>query len=303
MTAPARTSPERGSVVRGALVVVNYGSAALLRDNLGSLQALEGVAVIVVDNFCSDEERREVGRLAQERAWDLVLSPNDGFGAGVNLGVARAARRGFETVVVLNPDVRAEGQVLVELLASAARRPQALVVPQSFRPNGVLASSCGSLDLSRGLTRTSPARPAYAERWLSGACFAVSLDLWHRLGGFDEDYFMYWEDVDLSYRAERAGAALVCRDDLRVIHDGGGTQGRGKSALYFFYNCRNRLLFARKHLGPRAQLVWAGHCARYGWNVATRDGRRRPLRQPGQTVVPALAGSLVGLRRLLELRG
>ena len=61
-------------------------------------------------------------------------------------------------------------------------------------------------------------------------------DLWRAVGGFDEDYFLYWEDVDLSLRLLRAGAALEVRHDLEVVHDVGATshdRAEGKSAVYF----------------------------------------------------------------------
>ena len=92
--------------------------------------------------------------------------------------------------------------------------------------------------------------------WLTGACLAVSKQVWQATGGFDPDYFLYWEDVDYSQRAKAVGARLVVRNDLVVTHDVGATQGTGKSAVYLRFNSRNRLLFASKWLPKRIQRRW-----------------------------------------------
>jgi GT2 family glycosyltransferase len=129
--------------------------------------------------------------------------------------------------------------------------------------------------------------------------------LWERLGGFDEDYFLYWEDVDLSHRCDLLGGRLIVRADLTAVHDAGGTQdrasGRAKSATYYYYNCRNRLVFAAKHLGRRDQLRWLVRTPADARRVLLRGGRRQ-LAHPGRTVWPALTGSLAGAGWLLRAR-
>ncbi len=77
---------------------------------------------------------------------------------------------------------------------------------------------------------------------------AFTISLYELVGGYDESYFLYWEDVDFSVRASHVGAHLQVLTDVTAIHDEGGTQettkGRAKSLLYYRYNTRNRLLFA-----------------------------------------------------------
>jgi GT2 family glycosyltransferase len=134
--------------------------------------------------------------------------------------------------------------------------------------------------------------------WLTGACLALTIDMFDEVGGFDESYFLYWEDVDFSYRAGLAGAELLVREDLTVVHDEGGTQGqrsgRAKSQTYYYYNCRNRLVFAAKHLGARSILRWALLTPQQSWAVLLRGGRRQLLDSP-ITAMAAVRGSLAGL--------
>ena len=106
------------------------------------------------------------------------------------------------------------------------------------------------LDPETGTTRRARHDELDGDRtWQTGACFLATIAMWDVVGGFDDDYFMYWEDIDLSWRWREAGGALLLRADATAVHDAGGTQsGAGKSSLYVYFNCRNRLLFARKRL-------------------------------------------------------
>jgi N-acetylglucosaminyl-diphospho-decaprenol L-rhamnosyltransferase len=280
-------------------VVVSYGSAELLRAHLASadLSAMRtATVVVVVDNFRSVPAQDEVRRCAEEHGWTLLLnSTNRGFGAAANQGVDRALALGCTAVVVVNPDVDVDGGLLDALAEEAGRRPRSLVSPRLVRPDGRPWFTGGGMDLRRGwtLNRVQDAEPR-SDGWLTGACLAASADLWRDLGGFDEDYFLYWEDVDLSFRCTQAGGTLVVRADLEAVHDVGGTQAAvGKSAVYCRYNCRNRLLFAAKHLGWRAVCRWLVHAPAYARRVLLRGGRRQLVRSPG-LVWAAVRGSCGG---------
>lgn len=284
----------------GAVIVVNYASSHLLARNLGGLASgRPDVRVVVVDNLSTAPERAAVRLLAGQHGWELLCRPNLGFGAGMNAGVARAQELGCTALLLLNPDVEAEPRVVRELIGQVDADRSALVTPLVVRADGRAGFAEGTLDLTRGTTRTTGRLDPQLERWLSGACLALSTDLWRRLGGLAEDYFMYWEDLDLSYRCQRAGGRLAVRTDLSVVHAVGGTQGAGKSALYRYYNCRNRLLFARRNLPRRRALGWLVSSPRYAWRVLLRDGRRAVLQRPLRTIPPVLLGSLAGARLLL----
>lgn len=279
-----------------AVVVVNFGASELLEANLTPLGAGDrGFAVVVVDNHSSDAERTRVTDLAGRWGWDLVPQENTGFGAGMNAGVAHALAAGAERLVLLNPDVTAGPDVLAALLTHVASRPNDVVAPRQERADGRPGFARGTLDPRTGATRTREPLDPSLETWLSGACLALSADLWARVGGFAEEYFMYWEDLDLCHRARVAGARLVVREDLVVRHDVGGTQGGGKSTLYHYYNTRNRLLFARRNLPRRAVWRWVAATPRHAWRVLLRDGRRPVLRDP-RLPLAVLRGSVAGVR-------
>lgn len=299
-----------------AVVVVNYGSHRLLRSQWTGLTVPDGdgtVAVIVVDNFSTEDERTAISELCRQRTWHLVLlDENRGFGGGMNAGVARARTLGADTVVLVNPDASISDEALLRLVRAARDAPGTIWAPTISRSDGRIAFAGGSLDLNRGtLTfRGFPAVPEDGaakhrwEPWLSGACLAMSLTLWERVGGFDDDYFMYWEDVDLTVRAHRLGAQLRVLD-TDIVHDPGGTQvtttGSAKSPLYVRYNCRNRLVFAVKLLEPTRRRRWVLESPSFARAVALRSGRRALLRSPS-LIAAAVIGTLQGVGYLVRHR-
>lgn len=288
---------------RRALVLVNYGSHDLLSVNLGPacLEQAHPPEVVVVDNFKSVADSAAMAALAAERGWHLLTSPrNDGFGTAANRGIRAAAELGCRTVTVVNPDLELPRAAIDVLHAAALADPRALLTPVIVRPDGRVWFEGGWIARrGGGLRRAADGPAAGLEPWLTGACLTAHIDLWTELGGFSDDYFLYWEDVDLSERCTRAGGSLVVRSDLRVVHDAGGTQTtagqRVKSPVYYRYNCRNRLLFAARNLSRPEMLRWVATTPRDMWSVLLRGGRRQ-FRHPTRNLLPALAGSVAGLR-------
>jgi N-acetylglucosaminyl-diphospho-decaprenol L-rhamnosyltransferase len=294
VTTPSDARPEGD---RLALVVVNFASSSLLETNLADprLRSVIG-CVVVVDNRSTIEETRRVRELCLANDWILVeLARNDGFGAGVNAGVARAREVACTRVLVLNPDATIDPDSVRMLLAASRADPRALVAPRIVRPDGAVWFSGAVLDPRTGTTRR--ARGAELEgdaTWQTGACFLATIAMWNEVGGFDDDYFMYWEDIDLSWRWRDAGGRLILLGDATAVHDPGGTQsGAGKSPLYVYFNCRNRLLFARKRLASRFGRRWWPGSVAYGWSVATRGSRRMLAKHP-LLLWSAFRGTLAG---------
>lgn len=285
-----------------AVVVVNYGSSTLIMDNLTERAVADsGCMVVVVDNRSSDAERDAITLLCIERGWTLVApESNEGFGAGVNRGVEAARERGAEVFIALNPDAVATGEVIRALAAEVAAHPDRMVSPLIKDSTGRLVYAGAQVSMRTGAIRRGWGDDRGEWRnWLTGACLAFHADAFDVVGGFAEDYFLYWEDVDLSIRAVRAGLELALRPDLVVLHDEGGTQHRStraKSDTYYYYNTRNRLLFARRH-APGRHLDFAASTPHESAQIWLRGGRRQVLTRP-QGLLAAVRGSIVGLGRL-----
>ncbi|MGO1488736.1 MAG: glycosyltransferase family 2 protein [Arachnia sp.] len=285
------------------IVVVNYGSSALLKENLPSSLTKDSAAqIVVVDNLSSGLERSKMRALAVARGWAMVEPDgNLGFGDGVNAGVLRAAQMGCGTFLTLNPDACAEAHVLEALAETARRQPKALVSPMIVDSDGKSRFRGSTVSMRTGRMRSGwvpcDADPEW-KNWLTGACLAFSGEAFVRLGGFAAGYFLYWEDVDLSRRAANLGMTLVLRDDLLVVHDEGGTHtepgSRSRSPLYYYYNTRNRLVFGAR-LAPRAnRAAWLLATPRESIMIWLRGGRKQLFTEPAGAV-EAVRGSLDGL--------
>ncbi|GAA1851196.1 glycosyltransferase family 2 protein [Myceligenerans crystallogenes] len=297
-----------------AVVVVSYGSAELAAQALRPF-AGTGWTRVLVDCWSSAAERQRVLDLGAAEGWRLVLpDANLGFGAGADAGIAAARDAGCDVCLVLNPDATITAGDAGALVADVAADPALLVAPVVRTPRGTGWFTGAVLDLRTGRTRAGePAGPDDVP-WISGACFAVSAQRMLDLGGFGGHYFLYWEDVDLSVRWTRAGGRLALRRDLTCVHDAGGTQEgnaraaghgtatRGKSALYHYYNTRNRLLFASRNVPAGHRGGWLRATPAYTREVLLRGGRRAVVRHPLRTVWPALRGTAAGLRFLAAAR-
>jgi N-acetylglucosaminyl-diphospho-decaprenol L-rhamnosyltransferase len=281
------------------IVVVNYGAPALLERNLVAVaRTLPGERVVVVDNFCSIADREATTALCTREGWTL-LAPglNLGFGAGMNAGVGVLIARGCRRLLLLNPDALIDETGILTLAAGCAEDPLRILSARVVRPDGSLWFDGGTVQVERGRTRTGHGADSSAPYgWLSGACLMIDASLWRWIGGFDERYFLYWEDVDLSWRCVAAGGSLAVREDVAVVHSVGGSQaGSGKSALYVYSNCRNRLVFASRHLGRGQLLRWLVFSPAYAAEVLQRGGRRDLARHAAPLLLAAARGTAAGM--------
>lgn len=297
-----------------AIVVVNYGSHRLLEHNMaGRPWRQHGLSVVVVDNFSTAAERAAVSRLADRNGWTALLQDdNPGFGEAVNAGVEHALAAGADSVVLLNPDAVLAPAAAARLVDVVRHEPMMLVAPRIVRPSGRPYFTGAVIDRKTGRVRsTAGVVPADDTRipWITGACMAYSRQLHQATGGFPSGYFLYWEDVDFSLRVAGASGELMITPDVEALHDEGGTQEqddaparKGHSPQYYYYNCRNRLLFAARNL-PRRQAAGWLLCTPVESFAVLRRGGRRPLVTPvlvWATVRGTAAGSWQLLRALLS---
>lgn len=267
-----------------AVIVVNYGGTDLIETNLVPLStARPDIEIVVVDNRSTEQNAAAVHAVCERHGWTAVLSESNlGFGGGMNLGVEVALEQGAGRVLLLNPDAALDAESLARLEAVVDDEPLTAVSPTVLTSTGEPWFAGAGLDVADG-TMVGPERLGEPgiEPWLSGASLMVSGELWRCVGGFDDDYFLYWEDVDLSRRIREAGGDLRVLADAVATHDEGATHGEGgsraKSDLYYYYNVRNRLLYARRHLTPSARRRWQLATPVQAREVLLRGGRRQFL--------------------------
>ncbi len=252
-----------------AVLIVNYHAYADLDRCLQSLGPALGPddEVVVVDN---ESEPAAAARLHDRhpRVRVLVEDRNRGFAAAVNRGAA-AARSPH--LLLLNPDTMVEPALLGDLRAWFAAHPDVGVAgPRVLNADGSVQPSArrfpGLSTLFGGratwLTRHFPNNPLSRRNllardgagpvdvdWVSGACLMTRRSLFDRLGGFDERFFMYWEDADYCRRVREAGWRCTYVPDVRVRHDVGTSAQRDPAAAIRAFHRSAYCLF-RKYAGP-----------------------------------------------------
>jgi GT2 family glycosyltransferase len=223
------------------LLIVAYNSRADLERLLPSVYA-QGVEceVLVVDNNPADDTGEWLRQ--QHPAVRVVSSPrNGGYAGGNNFGLREA--RG-EFVLVLNPDTVLHPGALRVLLEAARAHPEALIGAKLLNPDGTVNAVGNHMHYAGITTCRGLGEPASRYRGLesvplvSGAAFIAARRTLLGLGGFDEDYWMYLEDTDLSLRARLRGHPLFSANDAAITHH----YRLGMSPRKFYYLERNRLL-------------------------------------------------------------
>lgn len=235
--------------LQASLIIVAYNAQAYLERCLSAVFEMSGISceVILVDNASSDGSAELVAqKFPQVR---LIQNENNlGFGGGNNLG-AQSATGNY--LVFLNPDTIVKPGWLVFLIEALEDDSRAGLATSKILllndPERI--NTCGNsihltgLTLCRGLRRpknTFNQRESVAA--VSGAAFAIRRELFERLGGFDEDFFLYMEDTDLSWRARLAGWDCLYVPESIVLHD----YRLRITPLKVFYQERNRYLMLLK---------------------------------------------------------
>jgi GT2 family glycosyltransferase len=262
------------SLSAAAVLIVNYKTYGDLDAALASIEACTRPAdeVIVCDQL-SDPERRVPLAAKFPRVRWIARDDNLGFAAGVN----RAAEASSAPYLLLvNPDARLEPGVIDALADWLDRHPSVGIVgPRVLNADGTLQASARrfpSLSTaiagrSTWLTRRFPNNPLtrrnlvartadepVAVDWLAGSCLMTRRDLFDRLGGLDEGFFVYWEDADFAKRAAALGFTSVYLPSVQISHVGGrGAAHSPAPSIRAFHRSAYRMF--RKHAGPAGRLL------------------------------------------------
>ena len=277
------------------VIIVNYNAGDLLRECLASLPAGIGHdrwTAIVVDNASHDGSAGAAEGLPHVRI--IYNNRNVGFGAAVN----QAARLGTAPLLwLLNPDCRVEpGAFAPQRATLDAHAPCAIAAPQLLNGDGTVQASArgepgaltglfgrhgllARLFPSAALTRRNLRSEALVASgvesadvdWVMGASMLIRRDRFEEVRGFDERYFLYWEDADLCRRLRNRGYTTRYVPRAGVLHPGG-------------VSARTAAAFATREFHKSAYLYYSTHVARspvtraLAWLALNARARWRTLR-------------------------
>lgn len=290
-------------------VVVSWNVRSHLRRCLASLWAQEGVEmeVVVVDNASADSSPAMV-RDEFPRTRLVVNSVNRGYAAATNQGMGLSRGR---YLLLINPDTEVLADAPIQMMDYLEADPGVgLVGPQLLNPDGTVQSSRrrfpslltafvestilqryldGLLHLRRYYCRDTPDDQVQEVDWMVGACLMARRKVVEAVGGLDETFFMYFEEVDWYLRTRRVGWGAVYLPTAQVIHHYGQSSDQNLARRHLYFQ-RSKWLFYRKHYGPGVgNLVRAFLLATYLYQMG-EEGAKLALRHK-----PALRRERLGL--------
>jgi GT2 family glycosyltransferase len=284
--------------VSTAVLIVNYRTYDALTRCLVSLAphlTLDDEVVVV--DYESDEVELARAVKGSTSVMSLPRADNRGFAAGINLAAARS-RAPF--LLLLNPDTVVEGPVL-RMLESwlTSHRDAGVVGPRVLNDDGTVQPSArrfpGVTTLLGGrttwLTRRFPknwlskrnllaqdSKEAVDVDWVSGSCLMTRRDVFDSLGGFDDGFFLYWEDADYCRRVAQAGFRIVYVPTAPVRHVGGASADHNlANAIRAFHASAFRLYWKHASIAGRlaAPVARVGLWLRGEWLARRAVSRQR----------------------------
>lgn len=236
-------------------VIVNYNGFADTIECLHSFKEQQGSScrLLVVDNASNNDS---VARIcaAHPDVEIITTHKNLGFTGGNNVGIRHALAQGCDYLFLVNNDTVMEPDCLSHLLMCAQQHPEAAVVSPAMyyyhdrtRPwftgsaidnvEGTYASLEGPVD----------AAVVTAVPWATGCAMLIPVEKMREIGGFDERFFCYYEDVDWSLRAREKNSTCVLCPAAVLYHKVAASSGGDGKPRLDYYNTRNHLLCLSKH--------------------------------------------------------
>ena len=271
-----KAAPHDGEPSGLSIVIVNWNSGPDLHTCIGSLTEArlpDGWvvnAIVVVDNGSTDDSCNNIEAIAPNVV--LVRNiENRGFAAACNQGAAAASSK---LILFLNPDALLFEQSLlgpIQYMAAPAHEHVGITGIQLVDESGDVVRCCARFPRAKhfvaqalGVDRLFPSTSHLMREWdhldtravdqVIGAFFLVRRDLFVKIGGFDERFFVYFEEVDLALRAKQHGWATVFVANARAFHTGGGSS-RKVMGRRLFYSLRSRLQYGYKHFSNSEMLL------------------------------------------------
>jgi N-acetylglucosaminyl-diphospho-decaprenol L-rhamnosyltransferase len=281
------------------VISVMYNGEGIVNDYFESLANNKYIKqIIVVDNASTDLTYEKVQEHSVPNVVLLQAGANVGFGNGCNIGLEKVQT---PYALLLNPDAKISEESLGELLSCAKQNPDAaIVVPRIVLGDGSYQESYKKKVFIReksGGKFIVPDGDLCAD-FLSGAVMLWNMDLMRKVGFFDPNIFLFYEDDDICLRVRDAGYGLVCTPRAIAQHEMGGstTLNRRVEHLKQYHLCWSRLYLQQKYYGGKSALKLALFTLMLfllksaGYSVVGRFGKARRYKARMGGVIGFLRG-------------
>jgi len=266
-----------------AIVVLNWKQAKLTIETVDSLLKINHknfkYQILIIDNDSPDDS---ISQFKQKYSQNKLISisktkSNLGYAGGNNFGIKKALNK-FDYILIANNDILVDPNFLEKLVKENKKNPNAILSPKIyFAPgfeywkdkytnkekgkviwamggkidwNNVYGSNIGIDEVDHG--QYDKNQPSID--FISGCCFLISTKILKKIGLFNEKYFLYLEDADLTIRAQKSGFELKVIPDSIIWHLNSGSSGPN-SSLQDYFITRNRLFFGFSYASLRTKFA------------------------------------------------
>ena len=267
-------SPSR----RVVIVLVNFNAWEKTLNCVASLGRLRHpYELCIVDNGSIDGSAEYLQEQVKE-AVILRTRSNLGFAGGCNVGIRHAMERQADYVWLLNNDAVVDPNCLTAMVEAAEADSTIGAVGSGIFSlsdhQTVQVWGGGRVRTILGKAHQHQRRPRQDQlHYISGASMLCRVEALKEVGGLDSQFFLYWEDTDLCVRLRRAGWRLALASDARILHEGGGSIGKGTPLRDEYFNA-SAIRFYRLHARVPIVPIFLGATTRLGKNILLGRFRR-----------------------------
>lgn len=264
------------------LLILHYRDPKITNTCLESVVKLNvkdfTLDILVIDNGGWDTPFVLPSKLKNKQIKVLQNQENLGFSGGLNRGFMTALAQGATHIAILNNDTTVDPNMLTELVKPFKDPSVGVSVPKIYFSPGsefhgdrykkseighVIWYAGGVMDWknilggNRGVDQVDNGQfnTEWETKLATGCCFLISAEVLNRVGMFNEKYFLYYEDADLSVRVTRAGYKLIYTPRAVVWHRNAAASGGSGSSLQDYYITRNRLIFGFTYASLRTKIA------------------------------------------------
>jgi len=242
-----------------SIIIVNYNTLDLTASCIKSILKHSNLnfEIIIINNYPQSKDPKKLKNKYKDSRIIIMESPNHGFGAANNLGVEYA--RG-KYILFLNSDTLVKNNSLEKMVTFLGRHPEVGALnPLLFHPNGTRQKNyfgdfqtLSSVILRRSSNRLKKNKKFFYCQKITGAALMLRKNLFESIGGFDQKFFMYFEDEDLCRRIINSGKKNAIMTTAKIIHlEGKSSSTYNKKKMYY----QSQDYYWRKHKGLFLEMV------------------------------------------------
>lgn len=244
------------------IVILNYNNC---EDTIECVQSLrsainsEKYKIVIVDNASTNGSVSKLNNILSPIEI-IVSSENRGYAHGNNIGIKYAEQAGYEYICILNNDTIIDVDFIETCKNELKNNSQAAFVSPAlveYKDNNLIQSTGGDIFINKGIVtlknhgaRRVELLPKIESDYIGGACIMFRTSILKSVGYIPENYFLFFEETEWCYKAQKIGYKNICLTDSYIYHKG-SVSIKSVSGLQEYLMARNRVVFVRRNIGTQ----------------------------------------------------